>query len=255
MTLTPPDLSDCLWPDLEEPYASVLREATIFVLSEYDPIGIVVGGSVLRGQGDARSDLDVYVIHQSKWRQRVQKIVNGVPIEIFVNPPVRVRRYFVDERTAGRPITAHLLTTGFVVLEWDESVGQLRAEAAVALAQRPDLTPQALEIQRYLAVDLLDNVADVAERAQDTALFVLEQAMQRMIAYAYLAANHNLPRLKEALDRLVEVDAELQALARCYYTSENFAQKHAAALAFAQQTLGITTFFEWASQPEEVSIS
>ncbi len=255
MTSKLPELTDCRWPTLAEPYAGALRQIIPFVLADYAPIAIVVGGSVLRGQGDANSDLDIYVIHQAGWRQRVQKRVNGVPIEIFVNPPAQVRRYFADERKAGRPITAHLLTTGFAMLEQDETLQQLRAEAALVLSQRPDLTPQELEIQRYLAVDLLDNVADVAERAPETALFILDQAMQRMIVYAFLAANHNLPRLKETLERLGEVDTELQTLARRYYTNPNFNLKYAVALEFARLALGTTTFFEWASEPQEVSIS
>jgi hypothetical protein len=246
-------MADCHWPKIDEPFASALREALAYILAEYEPVGIVVGGSVLRGQGDATSDLDIYVIHQAGWRQRAQKRFNGVAVEIFVNPPAQVQRYFAEERRAGRPVTAHLLTTGFVVLETDASLGQLRAEAALFLQQRPDLTPQALEVQRYMAVDLLDNAADVIERSPETALFVLEQAMQRLIVYAYLAANRNLPRQKETIDRLDEIDPTLQQLARTFYSAAPLAQRHATALEFAERAMGVSSFFEWASEPQDVS--
>lgn len=249
---SPPDLAQCRWPALAEPYQTALHQAVSFVLAGYQPVAIVAGGSLLRGQGDAFSDLDIYVVHQAGWRQRVQKRFNRVAAEIFINPPQQVRRYFSEERKDGRPITAHLLTTGFVVLEKGEILGELQNEAAVVLQQRPDLSPEALEFQRYMTVDLLDNVADMVERSPHTALFVLEQAMQCMITHAYLTANHNLPRLKETLDRLDEVEPGLRALAQRYYAGESLGQKHAAALEFAQRVLGATAFYEWMSQPDSV---
>lgn len=253
MTSTPPDLARCRWPQLDHPFGEALRDAVVFILSSYKPTGIVAGGSILRGQGDASSDLDIYVIHREGWRQRVQKRFNGVPVEIFVNPPARVRRYFAEQRKAGRPITAHLLTTGFVVYAQGDTLAGLQAEAAQVLEKRPDLTPQELTIQRYFVVDLLDNAGDVMASAPETALFFLEQAMQRLLVYAYLAANRNLPRAKEMLDRLRDVDVRLQQTAFHYYRSDSVSEKYAAACAFAQQVLGVTTFFEWSSQPETVS--
>lgn len=253
MAVPPPQLADCSWPDLAEPFASALREALAYILAEFEPVGVVVGGSVLRGQGDATSDLDIYVVHQAGWRQRVQKRLNGVAIEIFVNPPAQVRRYFVEERKAGRPITAHLLTTGFLVLERGTELGKLQAEASIAIQQLPDLSAQELQIQRYLAVDLLDNVSDVIDRSPETAQFVLEQALQRMIVYAYLAANRNLPRLKETIERLDEIDPALQQLARTFYSAGPLPQRQAAALEFAERAMGVSSFFEWASEPQDVS--
>lgn len=252
MTSTPPELAACRWPVLDEPYAAALRQAVAYIFDNYAPIGIVVGGSVLRGQGNAGSDLDIYVVHEEGWRQRVQKRCNGVPVEMFVNPPGQARRYFAKERQAGRPITAHLLTSGFVVYAAGSTLQELQDEAAQALEQRPDLSEQALQVQRYFVVDLLDNAADVLEQSPETALFLLEQVMPRLIAYAYLSANRPLPRMKEMLDRLDEVDGELKRQAIHYYTSASLAEKQAAALAFARQSLGVTTFFEWASEPETV---
>ena len=104
MTSTPPDLSQCCWPALAEPYQTALRQAVSFVLAGYQPVAIVAGGSLLRGQGDATSDLDIYVVHQEGWRQRVQKRFNRVAAEIFINPPQQVRRYFSEERKDGREL-------------------------------------------------------------------------------------------------------------------------------------------------------
>lgn len=46
------------------------------------------------GDGDRRSDLDLYVITGGERRQRVQRIYEGVPCEMFFNPESRIWEYF-----------------------------------------------------------------------------------------------------------------------------------------------------------------
>ncbi len=70
---------------LAEPYALALQQALAFCHERTDPFGIVASGSIVRGTGDANSDLDIYVLHAHPWRQRVQRCFNGVPCEIFIN--------------------------------------------------------------------------------------------------------------------------------------------------------------------------
>ncbi|MFO7631557.1 MAG: nucleotidyltransferase domain-containing protein, partial [Caldilinea sp.] len=125
------------WPRLDAPFDEALRSAATDVLAHYDPIAIIAAGSILRGQGGPTSDIDLYVLHHAPFRQRLQRRYNGVPFEIFINPPQQVRRYFEEEHAAARPITAHILTTGAVVLDCDPIVRTLREEAAVWLAKPP----------------------------------------------------------------------------------------------------------------------
>ena len=60
------------------------------------------------------------MIHRGSFRQRVQKFFSGVPAEIFVNPPSGIEKYFTEEHAVRRPLTAHMLATGFVVTEQTE---------------------------------------------------------------------------------------------------------------------------------------
>ena len=80
-------LEQCQWPDLPEKYASALRSAVGFIAENLEPIGIIASGTILRGNPDPASDLDIYVIHRAAKRQRIQKFFAGVPAEIFINPP------------------------------------------------------------------------------------------------------------------------------------------------------------------------
>ena len=98
-------------PPLAEPYAAALRSALSRIFEITTPLGVLVGGSVVQGKGDRTSDLDLYVLHGEPWRQRLQLRFDGVPCEIFVNPPAAIEGYLRTEAGERRPITAHLLAT------------------------------------------------------------------------------------------------------------------------------------------------
>ena len=130
-------LGRCNWPELAEKYDTALRDAVEFIPERYTVSGIIVSGTIIRGAPDPASDLDIYVIHQQPFRQRLQKFFNQVPAEIFVNPPSAVERYFVEEQASRRPLTAHMLATGFVILNLDPVIDELRQKAASLLTQPP----------------------------------------------------------------------------------------------------------------------
>src|SRR5215471_4825490 len=141
----------CNFPKLPDKYDGALREAVSFVLERFNPIGIIAAGTIVRGTPDAASDLDVWVIHLAPVRQRLQKFFNGVPAEIFVNPPWIIQKYFVQDQGEARPISAHMMATGIVLLATDTVVDRLRQTAISLLSSAPTLTPQRLTQARYAA--------------------------------------------------------------------------------------------------------
>ena len=86
-------LENCDFPNLPAEYDVALRDAVSFVLASFTPVGIIASGTILRGNPDATSDIDLWVIHLEPMRQRVQKFFNAVPVEIFVNPPWTIQTY------------------------------------------------------------------------------------------------------------------------------------------------------------------
>jgi hypothetical protein len=140
----------CEWPDLAPKYDAALRSAVRFITQTFEPVGIIASGTILRGTPDPASDLDIYVIHLKSTRQRIQKFFEGIPAEIFVNPPEKIEQYFEEEQQSGRPLTAHMLATGFVILDLDPVVETLRRKAKSCLAQPPTTSAQTIEMLRYL---------------------------------------------------------------------------------------------------------
>ena len=241
--------------ELPAPYREALVEALAFVRERWQPLGIIAAGSVLRGEGGPTSDIDLYVIHSEAWRQRSQRRFAGVPFEIFVNPPGQIRRYFAEEHAAARPITAHMLVNGRLVQEDGAGiVAGLRSEAAVWLHMPPEPDPTRLRWTRYLLVDLLDNARDMAAADPLMARLLLNQVVQGLIDYRFVAGGRFLPRVKAQRVELAALDPACALLLEQFLRT---AGDDPAALGFvealAQQVLGVTEFFAWESEPGAVA--
>ena len=245
--------AQCRWPVLAERYDRALKEAIKYILERYEPVGIIAAGSILRGSPDATSDLDIYVIHLAPFRQRLQKFFNGVPAEIFINPPEAVEGYFASEQASARPITAHMLVNGFRVLVQDPVVQQLCQRAEELLAAPPKLSETQHIWKRYLAGNLLEDATDVAGRDPQTAQIFLAQAVFAMLQYRFEQAERFIPRTKELLAQLDILDPPLAQLARQFYSSVEFAVRLDAATQIADRTVAVRGFFEWESEPERVA--
>ena len=240
------------WPELAEPYATALREAVAYIMGRFEPQGIVAAGSILRGTPHRSSDLDLYVVHAAPFRQRLQQWFNGVPAEIFVNPPAAIRGYFEEEHASGRPLTAHMLATGFVVLERAPAVAALRAEAETWLQAAPTVGAEQLEWERYMAATLLEDALDVADDAA-TADLLLGQAVPLLLQHLFRRHGLFVPRTKELLARTAELDQEVGALALRFYAATEPAVRRELAGALADRTIGARGFFAWEAEPEPVA--
>ncbi len=247
-------LAQCRWPDMPAPYAEALRQAVSFILERCpDTRGIIVSGTILRGNPAPSSDLDIYVIRREPQRQRVQKFFNGVPAEIFINPEKKVPDYFADETRAGRPITAHMLSTGFTILDCDGVIAGLQIRARQILQTPPDPSPEALTIARYMAAARYEDATDIAAANPETARMILGLAVHQMISYHFLAAHRFIPRDKDLLTVLETWDAPLAGLARRFYGAATPAEALTTAEQIADHTIATRGFFEWESTTQTVT--
>ena len=245
-------LSQCKWPELPEKFDLALRAAIEFILDRYQVSGIIASGTILRGTPDPASDLDIYVIHQKNFRQRVQKLFNSTPAEIFVNPPQAIESYFEEEQSSRRPLTAHMLATGFVILNLDPVVDNLRIKAKELLSNPPP-APEDLTYQRYLAALILEDAVDILERDPDSANMIVHKAVSEMINFCFVQAGKFIPRAKSLLEELAILDIESANLARSFYQATSLDEKFEIANQFADRTIQARCFFEWEKKPEIVT--
>lgn len=250
-------LGSCDWPDLSDPWDRALREAVAFLGGRTRPVGIVVAGSVVLGKGDRGSDLDIYVVHAAPWRQRIQRRFAGVPCEMFVNPPGQVERYLEHEARERRPITAHMLATGWVVHEEGGTLSALRERARHLLANPPpfDADAAATVEERYFAASVFEDALDVGVHDPSTESLLLGDAVERMLRFAFTRAGRWLPRRKEMLAALDEFDPRLGPLAREFYRTGDPGRRLELARAIAGRTIAAHGFFEWESEREQLGDS
>jgi hypothetical protein len=245
-------LKRCNWPDLPDRFDLALREAVRFILERFAPLGIVASGTILRGHPDPSSDLDIYVIHRQPFRQRIQKFFHGVPAEIFVNPPAAIERYLVEEQASRRPLTAHMLATGTVILELDPTVSALRAQARASLAKPPESPPD-LTMARYGPALLYEDAVDVAGHDPATAHMILCRAVTEMLCFCFIRSGRFLPRSKDLLRELAALDSETAENARKFFAAPDIVSRLDLAGQIADRTIAARGFFEWETAPETIS--
>lgn len=244
-------LEKCRWPDLPDRFDAALRKAVGYILQHYTVSGIVVSGTIVRGDPDPSSDLDIYVVNKEPFRQRIQKFFGGVPAEIFVNPPSAIEGYFVKEQPSRRPHTAHMLATGVVVYESGGIVGELRAKAEELLSNPPP-SPEDLTGPRYRLALLYEDALDVAGRDAATARMILGAAVTGMLEFCFIRAGRFIPRRKDLLEKLAALDPRTAQVARRFFGTLDIETKLSLAGQIADRTIGSRGFFEWEAEPEEL---
>ena len=245
-------LAECRFPKLDHPYDQALREAVGYIVQHFDVLGIVAAGSIIRGEGRPTSDLDIYAIHAKPQRQLIQRYFGNVPTQIFLNPPHMIEDYFRSESQTSKCSTAHMLTTGFVVLDRDPVVDSLRKKAKAFLEQPSSVAENQLTATRYYIADQYENALDVAKDDPGSAVMIAGQAVFAMLQFYFRRQGICIPRDKDLLKRLDAQDQELGALARAFYAADNVEAKLQTAALIADKTIQTRGFFEWESPLEQV---
>jgi hypothetical protein len=240
-------------PELSEPYAAALMACLEHVFGSYEVVGIVATGTIIRGTGDLRSDLDIHVLHAGSFRERVQLFFNGVPCEIFVNPPHRVPAYFEEDKIDRRPVAPHMYATGVIVFDPLGSVAKLVAEAKTIL-ESPPAAPNSDDLiaPRYGIATEFEDVEDLADRDRAAAAVMLGSVVVRLAQRRVAEEPGWLPRNKDLMPRLRVIDAMSADLAEAASSFLPFENRLAAAKELCRRVTGHTGFFEWTSPRETV---
>ena len=241
-------LAECRFPELPTRYDRSLREAVAFILERFEPLGIIASGSIVRGVPDERSDHDINVLVPGDKRIRIQRFFNAVPVEIFVNPLAALERYFANDARDNRPITAHMIATGFVVLDRDPAVETLRGLAAEYLERPTEVDDAQLTWLRYASALRYEDAIDVLDSDPDTASLLLASAVVEMLRFVFFAVNGRpVPRWKEMLECAEEADPEAGALLRRFFREPRLEGRVRIVGELFDRSVGSRGFFEWES--------
>ena len=237
-------------PFIDEHIETALREARDYVLNRFDSVlAIIVAGSILRGEGDAHSDIDTFVIIEGDYRQRIQKYFNDIPFEIFVNAIEFIPLYFEEERKDGGASTAHMLATGHLIYQQSKVIDGIIQQAKDFLKTTPVYDSKSLIQTRYLLANRLENAFDVQHRDPIMGLLLIDSALSEMLLYQFKKEGQWIPRHKDILNVLRNTHPDLVKLVTDYYQAD-FDERFRLAGLIADYTLGTRGFFEWESDKD-----
>ncbi len=137
--------------------------------------GIIICGSYITGNPTKHSDIDIHIVLKKgcKWRERGNKIVDGILMEYFANPPEQIEKYLESDYKKRRQIDAHMFHTGKIVLDKEGEIKRLKKIAKKYLTKKFEkITPYMYELGKYDLFDMSDNLEEVYLRETPDFSFV-----------------------------------------------------------------------------------
>ena len=176
---------------------------------------LFVAGSILRGNGNAFSDIDIVVLYpklERAWRESF--VLDGFPIEAFVQDPETLAYFFEHDAERGVPVIIDMVANGVILGDAPAEAVVLQQQARQILAAGPKpLAGAPLDAMRYILTDLADDLR--ADRPADEIAATAAQLYPRLIDLMLLGRGYWTgngkwgPRLLRRLDpALAEVAAE-----------------------------------------------
>ncbi len=199
--------------DLDRRHLAALEAMADRLVAEFgdDLVGLLLAGSAVTGRMREHSDLDLYVIIRPLRRQRRTRYMDGVELELFVNPPARIGREVADPQSA----TTHMFATGVVLHDSDGTMAHLQAEARATLAAGPEPPGEIPALlHRYMPHDLLNDVLDVAPHDPAQAELLIADTVRAALAAHYSAIRRRRPKPKYELVDLQGVAPRLEEMLR-----------------------------------------
>ncbi|OYT33525.1 nucleotidyltransferase [Archaeoglobales archaeon ex4484_92] len=139
-------------------------------------------GSRAIGTETLYSDVDIYIILSDsvEWRERGNKVIDGVLIEYFANPPRQIKHYFEKELKENNRSTARIVAVGEILFDKTGIAEELKREALEYMKkpfQKPDEVW--IEIAKYGLWDMLDSVKDAKERNDPSFSYLYHLTLNR----------------------------------------------------------------------------
>jgi len=229
-------------------YQTALDKAISWISENFNPTGIIVTGSIIRGNPNANSDFDIYVIHEESYRQRVQKFFDGVPCEIFVNNFEHVYNYFEEEYKVNRPVSAHMVATGTIIQGGDNpELKKLIEAAGEYLLKSPAIDEAKRTSLKYTISTMFEDATDVKDTDPATSTHLLNKVIDGLMDYVFLDNGIPLPRPKERIKYLESNYPDIGKVISGYYKAENFNDQYNIAKELVMKICGEQGFFEWDS--------
>ncbi len=150
-----------------------------------DTVGILVCGSYVTGAPSSHSDLDVHTILDSEvdYRERGNKIIDGLLVEYFANPARQILKYFKEDYESIRTMSQVQFITGKILLDKTGEVQKLKDEAQKIFNKHfLDLDTNLNELNKYGLWDMLDDLLDGLENHREDFDFLYYSNLDKLLS-------------------------------------------------------------------------
>lgn len=242
------------YPGLPLPYRVALDEVLPQLASDPATLAIFLAGSFLRGEAGPTSDVDLYVVVDSRFRQRRQVVTSvGVLVEMFLNPVEEARRCF----TTADYHAMHMVGFGHVIFSRDAELAEsLQTEARQAYERGPGpLAGIDFVAARYSLIDRYEDALDALANDPNRADPALWRALDLAIALSYRLARRWPMKDKRLLADLEKWDPTLATLVNRFYRATSPSERREILEQALRHVLGPTDSLKiepWESVPEDI---
>lgn len=242
--------SECKFPEIDTKYDKALKEAVRYILKKFSVQGIIVTGSIIRGNNHQSSDLNIFVVNNRYERQRIQKYFNNVPCEIFISTPTIIKKEIEDGCLDGNCTTADMFGTGFTIYDQNQLVYKLKNKSKDVIIRGPITNKIPMQSLKYKIADQYENAVDISESDPYMTLILLSDVIIKAIKYKFRESGKWEPRHKEFMKELEKFDYDLYNQLKLFYDSNDFNDRFKIAEKIIDSTIKTHGFFEWESEVE-----
>jgi predicted nucleotidyltransferase len=141
---------------------NVLQKLLAEIEMEYTVRGSFLTGSYARNKQLKTSDVDVFIIIDGSWRQRVVRFIEGYEFELFFNPAWKLDQELNEASLNGDSSTVSILHDAEILSDPYFEVARLKAHALKIEKEGPPLWDELQrELVRSSITDLVKDIDDI----------------------------------------------------------------------------------------------
>lgn len=180
-------------------------------------LGLLLAGSYAYGEPMATSDLDIHAVIDQPWRQRRNLVIDGVDVEVFINPPHRL-----TADIATGEATTEMFARGRILYDKRGVVSQLQSEALALSGQaRPIPLGDDLEFLRYIVTDTVKDAYDLVVAGDADVEIAIADALDHTLDAYYKLSGRRSPKPKYVMRDLAQREPALADVVRFIASSSN----------------------------------
>ncbi|WP_295699245.1 nucleotidyltransferase domain-containing protein [Lapillicoccus sp.] len=147
-----------------------------------------LGGSIVRGDATANSDLDIAVLLTGPPAPfRDTRRFASWPVELFVHTDASLAHYRATDLARRQPTLMRLIGESVVLVDVDGSGARLQEDCLRQVTAGPGATPQnEIDVLRYAVTNLVDDLSpDVDPRERTAVVTLLWSSAAELVLAAY----------------------------------------------------------------------